>query len=126
MYTHMKYTMDIYNNTLLCDGCERKTMKVNVVREGLQLRAWQCPDCKKIWYHPADQLEYDNFRRLKTQTFHVKLRLVGNSYTVSIPREIIDFEEEMQKEMQDMIRMVMDEPHKLSLFFTNQKVRKVY
>ena len=89
---------DIFENTLICENCDKKTERLQLVRDGFQLRMWKCPGCHKEWMHPADQQDYENFKRLKGKTFAVKLRLVGNSYTVSIPREIIDFEEEMQKE----------------------------
>jgi len=66
------------------------------------------------------------------KNFQVKLRIVGNSYTASSPREIIEFENEMQtefnkmrKRMSQIIHMSLEEPEKLSLFFTN-KIRKFY
>ena len=46
--------------------------------------------------------------------------MVGNSYTISIPREIIDFENEMRQEMMDMekiISLFLEEPEKLSIYF---------
>jgi len=92
-------------------------------REGFQIRAWRCKDCQKVWPHPLDQQEYENFKQLQNKEFKVKLRLVGNSYTVSIPREIIDFEEEMRREMDDMIRISLESPEKLSLFFSGKLKR---
>lgn len=114
---------DIFENALICENCERKTERLQIARDGFQLRMWKCPECNKEWMHPADQQDYENFKRLKGKTFAVKLRLVGNSYTVSIPREIIDFEEEMQREMKamnKMIRISLEEPEKLSLYFSER------
>ena len=115
---------DIFENSVVCDKCNKKTIKSTILKEGFQLRAWQCPECKKIWMHPLDEQEYNNFNKLKNKTFEVKLRMVGNSYTVSIPREIIDFENEMMEEfkkMDNLIRMSLDEPERLSLFFGKRR-----
>jgi len=109
---------DLSFATILCETCNQRTDKSQVSKEGFPLRIWTCPKCNKSWYHPADMQDYQNYKKLKEKTFKVKLRLVGNSYTVSIPREIIEFQEEMQREMDDMIRIAMEGPEKLSLFFT--------
>ncbi len=120
--------VDIYDATVLCDRCNIKTKKILVNKNGYNLRTLECPNCGKRWYHPADKVECENFEKLKKREFNVKLRMVGNSYTVSIPREIIDFEEEMNKEMQQhlntmnqLVRLCLDEPGKLSLFFVKGK-----
>ena len=117
---------DIFDTTILCESCNQKTEKGFAVKDGFKLRAWKCPSCNKEWIHPTDQQDYENFAKLKDKEFQVKLRLVGNSYTVSIPREIVEFEEEMQREMQNMdkmIRMSLDEPDRLSLYFTREVKR---
>ncbi|HLC72093.1 MAG TPA: hypothetical protein VJH37_00760 [Candidatus Nanoarchaeia archaeon] len=114
---------DIFETTMICEDCSQKTDKVITNKEGFQIRAWSCKDCQKLWPHPLDQQEYESFKLLQNKEFKVKLRLVGNSYTVSIPREIIDFEEEMQREMDDMIRMTLEGPEKLSLFFSGKLKR---
>ena len=114
---------DIYEAGLICEECDRKTKKILVSRSGFELRAWQCPRCEKTWIHPTDKEEYENFQRLKNKTFEVKLRLVGNSYTVSIPREIIEFEEEMHRQVNKMVRMSLDDPERLTLFFTRKSRR---
>lgn len=125
---------DLFDTTILCDRCSQKTLKKTTQREGFPFRSWVCPSCKQVWNHPQDEQEYENFRRLKQKQFQVKLRIVGNSYTVSIPREIIEFEEEMRKEvrqemeemeeMDSIINMWLEEPDKLSLFF-GKRARKI-
>jgi hypothetical protein len=45
--------------------------------------------------------------------------MVGNSYTISIPREIIDFEEELQ-EINKILYLSLEEPEKLSIFFRKE------
>ena len=117
---------DIFDTTIMCDECHQETSKKTVAREGFPIRTAECPSCQKQWPHPLDLQDYENFKRLKQKQFEVKLRLVGNSYTVSIPREIIEFEEEWRKEMENMdqmIRMAMEEPHKLTLMFTRRMKR---
>lgn len=111
---------DIFETDVYCNGCHNKTSKGIEYREGYQLRLWKCENCNKIWYHPTDIQKYNDFNSLKVKSFRVKLRMVGNSYTVSIPREIIDFEREMRKEIDDFINMSLEEPEKLSLFFSKK------
>ncbi len=114
---------DIFETAILCEDCNRKTAKDQIFKEGFRIRLWQCPNCNKRWYHPLDLEDYKNFQRLKNKQFNVKLRMVGNSYTVSIPREIINFESEMRQEMNDIISMMLEEPGKLSIFF-DKKIRR--
>lgn len=114
---------DIFETTMVCEDCNQKTEKIMTNKEGFSIRAWRCPSCQKHWPHPLDMQEYENFKQLQNKEFKVKLRLVGNSYTVSIPREIIDFEEEMQREINDFIRISLEGPEKLSLFFSGKLKR---
>lgn len=116
---------DIFENTILCEKCNKKTNKSVLHKEGFRIRTWECPQCHKKWYHPVDLQEFENFNKIRNKQFQVKLRLVGNSFCVSIPREIIEFEKEMQKEMDKMISMSLEEPEKLSLFFS-KRIRKIY
>ena len=84
------------------------------------MRAWKCPSCNEEWIHPLDLEEYNKFKRMRSKTYTVKLRLVGNSYAVSIPREIIDYQENMLSEIDNIIRMSLESPEKLSLFFSKK------
>ncbi len=45
------------------------------------------------------------------------MRLVGNSYAVSIPKEIVSFMREQEKIMNDMVRLCFEDMGKLSLNF---------
>jgi hypothetical protein len=82
---------DLFDEIIVCNGCGKKMTKVLVIKNGFKIRAFQCERCKKRIYHPGDIEEYKRFAQLKQRPFAVKLRMVGNSYTVSIPREIVDF-----------------------------------
>lgn len=120
IYTKME---DLYYNTILCTNCNKKTVKTAVIKDGFKIRALKCPNCNKEWYHPLDMQRYKNFQELKNKEFSVKLRMVGNSFCVSIPKEIIEFEERfalLEKEIDNLIRMSLEEPGKLSLFFSKK------
>ena len=110
---------DIFETTIVCDQCNQKTSKAYAIKDGFKLRVWNCDNCKKTWYHPTDIQEYDGFKKLRDKTFQVKLRIVGNSYTISIPKEIIDFEEELQ-EINKILYLSLEEPEKLSIFFRKE------
>lgn len=114
---------DIFETTMICEDCNQKTEKIITNKEGFQVRAWRCKGCQKLWPHPLDMQNYEEFQKLRNREFQVKLRLVGNSYTISIPREIIEFEEEMRREINDMIRLSMDSPEKVSIYFSGQLKR---
>jgi len=45
------------------------------------------------------------------------MRIVGNSYAVSIPKEIVLFMHEQEKLMNDMVRLCFEESGRLSLTF---------
>ena len=126
MYIHNAYKMaDIYETTIVCDKCNRKTSKNLVMKDGFRLRTWECNGCNKRYFHPLDLQEYEGFKELKNKTFKVKLRLVGNSYIVSIPKEIIQYQEELQKDATEVIKMYLEEPEKLSIFFS-KRIRRFY
>ncbi len=109
--------VDIFDNTILCKNCDRKMEKVNLSRNGFVVRGVKCPECSNKILHPDDLKEYEEFRELKNKHFRVKLRFVGNSYAVSIPREIIDFMNEQESEMNEMVDLCMDEIGRLRLDF---------
>jgi len=88
-----------------------------VTRKGFILRTLKCEPCKNLIIHPEDLKEYENFQNLKKKQFKVKLRYIGNSYAVSIPREIIDFMNEQEKQMDNMVNMCMEDLGILSLRF---------
>ena len=81
---------DIFDNIVYCSKCKVRMHKTEALKEGFSMRALQCPKCNKKIYHAADIEEYKKFSELKKKAFKVKLRIVGNSYAVSIPKEIVD------------------------------------
>jgi len=118
---------DLFENIILCKDCGRRMHKITVIKDGFRLRALQCQICQKRIYHPADIEEYKRFSGLKNRFFHVKLRIVGNSYAISIPHEIINFfkeTEEIEKKMEKIVTLAFEEANKLSLMFGTAKEEK--
>ena len=113
---------DIFDNVVLCGKCNSKTNKNQAVKDGFQLRVLECPKCSNVIYHPGDIKEYEDFMKLKTREFDVKLRMVGNSFCVSIPIELVDFHRDFERDFNNLVRLNLDGPGKISMFF----VRKVY
>ena len=109
--------MDIFENTILCKNCNKKMLASEIEKNGFHLRTLVCDKCGNKIIHPQDLKEYEDFINLKKKDFHVKLRFVGNSYAVSIPKEIIDFMHEQEKKMKDMVKLCMEDFGRLSLSF---------
>ena len=112
---------DIFDNTILCKHCNTKMQRAKVAKNGFLLRAVVCGKCGDRVIHPADEAEYNKFRVLRNKEFHVKMRLVGNSYAVSIPKEIVSFIREQEKIMNDMVRLCFEDFGKLSLDFNREE-----
>jgi hypothetical protein len=88
------------------------------------MRAVVCPHGHDRIIHPEDEDEYNRFKKLKEKEFRVKMRVVGNSYAVSIPKEIVSFIQEQEKFMDDMVRLCFEEAGKLSLSFGDMDILK--
>ena len=116
-----KMTTDIFDNTILCRKCNTKMQKAQLLKNGFAFRALVCPKCGEKIIHPSDEAEYERFTNLKNKEFHVKMRLVGNSYAVSIPKEIVSFMREQEKIMNDMVRLCFEDMGKLSLNFRDEE-----
>ena len=108
---------DLFDNIILCKQCGKKMAKGTIIKNGIAIRAAFCKGCEKKDYHPLDLERYNEFRDLKRKPFRVKLRLVGNSYAVSIPKEIVLFMREQEKMFNDIVRLAFDDAKKLKLMF---------
>ena len=112
---------DVFDHIVLCSSCNSKTRKNYAVKEGFEFRTLECPKCGEVIYHPADLKEYEDFKKLRSRDFNVKLRMVGNSFCVSIPKEIIDFHREFEEEFNDLVRFSLEGPGKINMFFMRRK-----
>jgi predicted amidophosphoribosyltransferase len=106
--------MDVFDNTILCRNCGKKMKPAVFEKEGFRMRALKCPSCSNIIVHPIDLEEFNKFKQLRGRQFQVKLRFVGNSYTVSIPREIVNFmkEEEEEKKVENIHQKMQEHMNK--------------
>ena len=123
---------DIFDAKILCKKCNVEMKPRIVEKEGLQLRAIECPKCKDKIIHPADLNCMNKYNDIKGKTFNVKLRMVGNSHAVSIPKEIVDLINEqhklmneqskrMHREMNEMVKMAFEDFGKLRLTFWDEE-----
>lgn len=106
---------DIFDNTIICKDCNKKMNKIILNKNGFNLRAMDC-DCGNKIIHPEDLKEYESFSNLRKKQFKVKLRFIGNSYAVSIPKEIIHFMEQ-EKRMNEIVKLCLEELGRVSLNF---------
>jgi len=114
---------DVFDNKILCKKCEKPMKKAQLIKNGFSLRVQVCEKCGEKVLHPVDAHEYSRFMNLKNKTFKVKLRLVGNSYAVSIPKEIVSFMREQEnafKEFDNMVKLCFDQVGKLTLDFEDK------
>lgn len=109
---------DIFDSKVLCDKCNTLTNKKTMIKDGFQMRILECPKCGNIIPHPVDVERYNDFNKIKKKQFNVKLRMVGNSYTVSIPREIIDFFEEEKDPFQDIDKKMKEDINRMNRMVT--------
>ena len=123
MYTKI-YMTDIFDAKISCKNCNVPMERVIVNKRGFELRAVECPKCRDHIIHPADVNSLEHYNDLKGRTFRVKLRMVGNSHAISIPKEIVDFMNEIhgqaKNDMDDMVRLCFEDFGRLSVNFYNQ------
>lgn len=119
---------DIFDTTILCKKCNKPMEQSVVEKNGCELRAVVCPQCKDRIIHPADMNALSQFNDLKGRTFQVKLRMVGNSHAISIPKEIVEFMNDMhgihrqhKRQMDDMVRLCFEDMRSLSLKFGDEE-----
>ncbi len=110
---------DIFDQKILCEKCDDVMQKANFQKNGFVFRAMTCSNgtCTHKIIHPLDEQEYNRFINLKNKDFRVKMRLVGNSYAVSIPKEIVSFMSEQEKIMDEMVKLCFEDFGKISLNF---------
>lgn len=95
-----------------------------ISKNGFNLRALKCEKCSEVIVHPSDKQEYEEFMALKQKDFEVKMRMVGNSYAVSIPREIVDFMKSQESMINDMVKLSFEQAGRLSLCFNTPEMQE--
>ncbi|MBD3252945.1 hypothetical protein GF386_04390 [Candidatus Pacearchaeota archaeon] len=114
---------DIFDNKILCRKCSTEMKPAKISRNGFIMRAVVCPQCNSRIIHPKDEQEYNEFLNLKKKEFNVKMRFVGNSYAISIPKEIVNFMMEQEEIMNDMVKLCFEDFGRLSLCFGNHELK---
>ncbi|MBS3088248.1 hypothetical protein J4402_00555 [Candidatus Pacearchaeota archaeon] len=116
--------MDIFDAAIICKECNKEMKPIVVEKLGFHLRAVKCEKCGEKIIHPADLERFKHYDNMRGKTYNVKLRVVGNSHAVSIPKEIFDFMNEMHgkmnKDMNDMVRLCFEDFGKLSMNFMGE------
>ncbi len=108
---------DIFDALIMCKNCHKEMYPTEIVKDGAVFRAVQCQKCKEIIYHPSDLERFKQFNNIRDKTFNVKLRVIGNSHAISIPKEIVEFMREQDKIMDDMVSLCFEDMRKLRLEF---------
>ncbi|MBI2631575.1 hypothetical protein HYW75_01070 [Candidatus Pacearchaeota archaeon] len=120
---------DIFDAKIMCKKCEREMKPAFVQKDGLELRAVTCPNCGDKIIHPADLNAQEQFNDLRGKTFDVKLRMVGNSHAISIPKEIVDFINEqhrmMKRRMDDMVHLCFEDFGTLKVMFGDDENNEI-
>jgi len=118
---------DIFDTKIMCRRCNLEMRPRKINKEGVEVRAVVCENCGDKIIHPQDLNSLNQFHNLKDKTFTVKLRMVGNSHAISIPKEIVDFMNEqnrrfnnMKKEMDDMVRLCFEDFDTLKVRFGDE------
>lgn len=117
--------MDLFEHKIVCRKCNKEMDNVKIERNGFFLRALRCSKCHEKIIHPKDESEYNHFMNLRNKQFNVKMRFVGNSYAVSIPREIVNFMKEQEKMMDNMVRLCFEEFGRISINFNHNNNGKI-
>ena len=115
---------EIFDQKIFCNKCGKFMPKIEISKNNFILRAVECKKCGEKIIHPLDEQEYHKFMGLKNKEFRVKMRLVGNSYAVSIPKEIVSFMNNQKKIMDDMVRLCFEDFNRVSLNFNEIRRRR--
>lgn len=115
---------DVFDNKILCKNCNRQMKKARLNKNGFVMRAVVCERCGSRIVHPLDEQDYNKFKNLRNKEYKVKMRIVGNSYAVSIPKEIASFMKRQQKtfeELDQMVSLCFEDFGRLSLNFKKDR-----
>jgi hypothetical protein len=119
---------DIFDAKISCKDCNVEMKPKLIEKNGFRLRTVNCEKCGDKIIHPSDLNDLKHYNDLKRKTYNVKLRMVGNSHAISIPKEVVDYMNEtqhkMSKHMSDMVRLCFEDFGKLSLRFTDMEEKK--
>ena len=70
--------------------CGRMASRSTVKYKEYEVRGWVCKKCKKEYIHPEDSLKISKLEALKKSGMKVKIRTVGQSLVITLPKEIAE------------------------------------
>lgn len=70
--------------------CGAMASKSTVKYKEYEVRGWICKKCKKEYIHPEDSLKISKLEALKKNNVKVKIRTVGQSLVITLPKEIAE------------------------------------
>ena len=114
---------DIFDAKISCKNCDMEMQPITLEKSGFKLRAMNCPRCQEKIIHPQDLNNFNHYNNIKSKTYIVKLRMVGNSHAVSIPKEIFDFinaNNKMNNKINEMVKLCFEDFGRLSLIFNQE------
>ncbi|MBI4171022.1 MAG: hypothetical protein HY514_04955 [Candidatus Aenigmarchaeota archaeon] len=82
--------VDINKWTEIPCECGGMAGRSTVKYKDYEVRGWVCKKCKKEYIHPEDSLKISRFEALKKSRVRVKIRTVGQSLVITLPKEITE------------------------------------
>ncbi|MEE9236940.1 MAG: hypothetical protein V3U52_04055 [Thermoplasmata archaeon] len=83
-------TVRLEDMKIVCH-CGGETEQVRTHWRGIPVRAWRCRKCGEEMIHPSDaQRALVIARAIDRGEFRVKVRQVGKSLTLTIPRKLVE------------------------------------
>jgi len=70
--------------------CGAMASRCTVKYRNYEVRGWVCKKCKKEYIHPEDSLKVSKLEALKKSHLRVKIRTVGQSLVITLPKEIAE------------------------------------
>ena len=70
--------------------CGNMASKSTVKYKDYEVRGWVCKKCKREYLHPEDSLKISKLEALKKNHIRVKIRTVGQSLVITLPKEIAE------------------------------------
>lgn len=70
--------------------CGGMASKGTVKYKDYEVRGWACKKCKKEYIHPEDSLKISKIEALKKSGIKVKVRTVGQSLVITLPKVIVE------------------------------------
>ena len=74
-------------NEIPCE-CGSMASKSAVKYKDYEVRGWICKKCKKEYMHPEDSIKISRLEELKKSGIKVKIRTVGQSLVITLPKEL--------------------------------------